>query len=192
MSRLRFRSATSLALLAAPGFVAVGCGGDDSCGAGSAPETGLIASADAVTLTYGRLQFGLNNDCPESGAPAGVVSMTIFGTQTDGTGALALCVSRPDRLASGSETLGPDIATSEIRVIDLHGAAQSCTFTVDRSMPITGTATSDGLCDNGRGMTSFALTLNGTLALTRTCGGTVDSVQVTLRGTVAAISTATD
>ena len=186
MSRLRFRSATSLALLAAPGLLVAGCGGgDDSCGPGSAPAAGLTASGDAVTLTYGQLSAGLNNDCPVSGAPAGVVSLTIFAMQTDGTGALALCVSRPDLLASGSQALGPDAAGSEIRVIDVHGAAQSCTFTVDRAKPITETATSKGLCGNGGDPAGFALTLDGALALTRTCGSTVDSVQVTLRGTVA-------
>ncbi|HSR97725.1 MAG TPA: hypothetical protein VLM79_11775 [Kofleriaceae bacterium] len=190
MSRLRFRSATSLALLAAPGLLAVGCGGDDSCGPGSAPAAGLIASGDAVTLTFGELTAGLNNDCPVSGAPAGVVSMTIFGMQTDGTGGLALCVSRPDLLAGGSQALGPDAAGSEIRVINLQGAAQSCTFKIDPGKAITGTATSKGMCGNGSDPAGFALTLDGALALTRTCGSTVDSVQVTLHGTVAVAANA--
>lgn len=192
MSRLRFRSATNLALLSIASLA--GCGGDDDsvkdsgndgCGPGSAPAAGITASGNAVTLTYGQLSAGLNNDCPVSSAPAGVVSMTIFATQTDGTGAFALCVSRPDLLAGGSQALGPDAAGSEIRVINLQGAAQSCTFKVDTAKPITGTATSKGLCGNGSDPAGFALTVDGALALTRTCGSTVDSVQVTLRGTVA-------
>jgi hypothetical protein len=200
MSRLRFRSVTSLTSLAGPSLAAAlgslvaslaGCGGgDDSCGPGSAPAAGIAASGTALTLTYGQLSAGLNNDCPASGAPAGVTSMTIFGAQTDGTGALALCVSRPDLLAGESQALGPDATGSEIRVIDVHGAAQSCTFTVDRSKPITGTASSKGLCGNGSDPAGFALTLDGALALTRTCGSTVDSVEITLRGTVSVATSA--
>ena len=190
MSRFRFPSATSLALLAAAPLAA-GCGGDDSCGPGNASASGIIAAAtgDAVTLTYGRLSSGLNNDCPVSGAPSGVVSMTISGTQTDGSGALTLCVSRPELLADRSQALGPDAAGSEIRVVDLRGASGSCTFTVDRSKSITGSATSQGMCGNGSDAAGFALTLDGALALTRTCGATVDSVQVTLRGSAAVSAT---
>ena len=68
MSRLRFLSSTSVALLACavPG---AGCG-DDSCGPGGAPGVGLVASSDAVTLSYGQLRGGLNNACPAAGAPA--------------------------------------------------------------------------------------------------------------------------
>jgi hypothetical protein len=184
MSRLRFHSAISLAVVAAVPLAA-GCGGGDSCGPGNASASGLTASGDAVTLTYGQLSSGLNNDCPVSSAPSGVVSVTISGTQTDGSGAIGLCVSRPDLLAGRSQALGPDAAGSEIRVVDLRGASGACTFTVDRSKPITGSATSTGMCGNGSDPAGFALTLDGALALTRTCGTAVDSVQITLRGTTA-------
>lgn len=186
MSHSRFRSTTSLLLAAlAAGSLASGCGGDDSCGPGSAPASGLTASGNAVALTYGRLTAGLNNDCPASSAPSGVVSMTIFGTQTGGSGAIALCVSRPDLLAGGSQALGPDAPGSEIRIIDLGGDTTSCDYTVDRAKPIAGTATSKGMCGNGNDPAGFALTLNGTLSFTRTCGATVDSIQVALGGTAA-------
>ncbi len=187
MSHSRFRSVTRLALLAALAAapLAAGCGGDDSCGPGSAPASGLTAGGNSVTLTYGQLTAGLNNDCPASGAPSGVVSMTIFGTQTGGSGSIALCVSRPDLLAGGSQALGPDAAGTEVRIIDLSGEATSCDYTVDRAKPITGTATSKGMCGNGNDPAGFALTLNGALSFTRTCGATVDSIQVTLGGTAA-------
>jgi hypothetical protein len=183
MSRLHFHSATRLLLLVP---LVASCGGsDDSCGPGSAPASGLVASGGAATLTFGNLTGGLNNDCPASNPPAGVVSMTIFGAQTGGDGAIALCVSRPDLLAGGSQALGADVAGSEIRLIDLNGKVSDCRYNVDRAKPITGTATSKGMCDNGNDPSGFALTLNGALTFTRTCGSTVDSVQVTLSGTVA-------
>jgi len=183
MSRLRFHSATSLLLLAP--LVACGGGDGDSCGPGGAPASGLVATVSGTPLTFGQLTSGLNNDCPASNPPAGVVSMTIFGTQTGGSGAIALCVSRPDLLADGSQALGPDAAGSEVRIIDLTGDVSACSYSVDRAKPITGTVTSKGMCNNGNDPSGFALTLSGTLSLTRTCGSTVDSVQVTLSGTAA-------
>jgi hypothetical protein len=183
MSHSRFRSATSLLVLAP---LVAGCGGsDDSCGPGSAPASGLVATVTGATLTFGQLTSGLNNDCPASNPPMGVVSMTIFGTQTGGSGAIALCVSRPDLLASGSQALGPDAPGTQVRIIDLTGDAASCSYAVDDAKAITGTASAKGMCNNGNDPAGFALTLNGALSLTRTCGATVDSVQVTLSGTAA-------
>ena len=183
MSRLRFHSATSLLLLAP--LVACGGGDGDSCGPGGAPASGLVATVSGTPLTFGQLTSGLNNDCPASNPPAGVVSMTIFGTQTGGNGAIALCVSRPDLLSGGSQALGPDAAGSEVRLIDLTADANGCSYSVDRAKSISGAATSKGMCDNGNDPAGFALTLSGTLSFTRTCSSTVDSVQVTLSGTAA-------
>src|SRR5262245_47925282 len=89
MSRSRFPSHTSLAAAAAASAALLGasCGGDDSCGPGTL-TTGLIASASTVSLTYGTLTSGLNNDCPASNPPAGVVSLTIFGFQVGGAGSI--------------------------------------------------------------------------------------------------------
>jgi len=185
MSRLRSLLNTSVGLAL---IGAAGCGGGsgDSCGPGDAPGTGLVASRDAVTLTYGNLVGGLNNDCPASDAPAGVISMTIHGTQTDGTGQITLCVARPDLLATQAQALGHDVAGAAVRIVDIEGSATDCSFTIDRMQPVTGNATSSGLClvngSNGIDPAGFALVLDGALSLTRTCGATVS---VTLHGRVA-------
>jgi hypothetical protein len=182
MSRLRFLSSTSV-VFAAGAAAAPGCG-DDSCGPGGAPDAGLIAGGGGVTLTYGGLHGGLNNDCPAPDAPAGVISLSIHGTQPGGAGLVTLCVGRPDLLAGQAQALGLD-AGAAVRVIDLTGDANNCTFTIDRAQPATGSATSSGLCGNGSDAAGFALVLDGALSLTRTCGQTVDSLPITLHGRVA-------
>jgi hypothetical protein len=199
MSPSRFLSSTSLASIQglALGFglgaaSAPGCGGGHgspdaaSCGPGDAPAAGVAASGGPATLTYGQFTGGLNNDCPASGAPMGVTSMTILGRQTDtgGGGLVTLCIGRPDLLATQPLGLGFDAAAA-VRVIDLSGQASGCTFTVDRSHAPGGTASASGLCGNGSDPAGFALVLDATLTLTRTCGTTVDAVPVTLRGPVA-------
>ncbi|HEX2690800.1 MAG TPA: hypothetical protein VHN14_29490 [Kofleriaceae bacterium] len=173
-------------------FVAVltavaGCS-DDSCGPGGAPDTGLVASGDAVTLTYGHLAAGLNNDCPASDAPPGVVSLTIHGTQSDGTGLVTLCVARPDLLAMQAQALDLDVAGAEVRIVDITGTTNTCSFAIDRSQPVTGRATSSGMCGNGSDTAGFALVLDGSLSITRTCGMTVDSLPIALHGRVAVTS----
>src|SRR5215467_6481382 len=65
------------------GLATAGCG-DDSCGPGGAPATGMVAGGSGVTMTYGQFTASPNNDCPDSSAPAGVVSLSIEGLQTDG------------------------------------------------------------------------------------------------------------
>jgi hypothetical protein len=187
MSHLRFLSTTSIVLVAGVATV-TGCS-DNSCGPGGAPDSGIIASSDMVTLTYGLFAGSLNNDCPAAGAPSGVVSMTIIGHQADSvlsnsTGLLTLCVARPDLLAKQAQMLGVD-AGAQVRVVDLGGDANSCSFAIDKNQPATGNATSSGLCGNGSDAAGFAIELNGSLTLTRTCGTAVDSVQITLHGKVA-------
>lgn len=167
------------------GAAAVAGCSDDSCGPGDAPDTGLVAAGDAVALTYGNLTGGLNNDCPASDAPAGVVSLTIRGPQIDGAGFITLCVARPDLLARQAQALDLDVAGAEVRIVDLSGTANGCSFAIDRSQPATGNATASGLCGNGSDAAGFALALDGSLSLTRTCGATIDSVRVTLDGRVA-------
>ncbi len=176
---------TSLTLLLA-GVSQTGCpgGGGESCGPGDAPATGLVAAGDQVTLTYGNLEGGLNNDCPDPAAPEGVVSMTI-NTPMRGDGILTLCVERPDRLANEDLALGLTSAGSDVRVVDVAGASNNCTFSLDRTRPPTGTASAEGLCKNGTTADGFAFVIDGALSLERTCGATVDTVAVTLRGRVA-------
>jgi hypothetical protein len=171
--------------VAAAGAAALAGCSDDSCGPGGAPDTGLIAGGDAVTLTYGHLTGGLNNDCPAGDAPPGVISLSIHGTQSDGSGLVTLCVARPDLLAKQAQALALDVAGAQVRLVDLSGSANSCSFVIDRAQPATGNATSSGLCGNGSDAAGFALVLDGSLSLTRTCGATVDSIRVTLHGRVA-------
>jgi hypothetical protein len=180
MSRLRFLSSTSVALLAGAA-TAAGCG-DDSCGPGGAPEVGLVASGDAVTFTYGQLHGGLNGDCPAAGAPAGVTSLTITGTAG---GLVTLCVERPDLLARQAQALGPNVAGSAVHIVDLGGDANSCRFAIDPSQPVAGTASATGLCGNGADPAGFALVVDGSATLRRTCGSTIDAVPVTLHGRIA-------
>ena len=168
--------------------LAAGCGGgsDDHCGPEDAPAIGLVAAGDGVTLTYGGLTGGLNRDCPAADAPEGVISLTIAGTG-DG-GFITLCVSRPDLLAKQSQALAlqiPGGTAVEVDVVDVAGTVAGCSFAIDRTKPATGSATSTGLCDNGASTAGFALELDGALSLTRTCGQTVDTIAVTLRGRVA-------
>jgi hypothetical protein len=152
---------------------------DAFCGPGGASTSGLVASGTGFTLTFGNLTAGANNDCPDPAAPAGVVSLTIFAHQTDGTGLVTLCVKRPDKLAGG---LALD---TDVEVVDANGTAGGCTFSIDRTTPPTGTASSTGECNGGTGQAGFALTVDGTMQLTRTCGATMDSVAATFQGTVA-------
>jgi hypothetical protein len=188
MSLSRFLSSTSLATLLPVGLALAsspGCGGD-SCGPGGAPDTGLVASGGGLTLTYGNLRGSPNRDCPSAGAPSGVISLSIGGMQTDAgsSGLITLCIGRPDLLASQPLALGAE-PTTDVHVVDLSGNANNCMLTIDRSQPPTGTASSSGLCGNGSDAAGFALVLDATLTLTRTCGTTVDAVPVTLRGRVA-------
>jgi len=188
MRRSPFPSSTDLAVLLATLVAAAGAGAgcsDDTCGPGGAPATGLVAAGDQVTLTYGNLSGLAGNDCPDPSAPEGVISRSIEGTQTDGTGLITLCVPRPDLLMSGPRTLGTITSQADVRIVDLQGMASGCTFTLDSSQQPTGTATATGVCADGADPAGFALALDGSVTLRRTCGATVDTVTVTLSGTVA-------
>jgi hypothetical protein len=180
MSLSRFLSSTSLLLVAAG---APGCG-DDSCGPGGAPDTGLVATGGGLTLTYGHFSGSPAHDCQSAGAP-GVISLSIPGVQTDAgsSGLLTLCIGRPDLLASQALPFGAEPTTDAH--IDISGTAGGCTLIIDRSQPPSGTVSASGLCGAGSNAAGFALTLDATLTLTRTCGTTVDAVPVTVRGRVA-------
>lgn len=192
MLHSRSPSATSSATgaLAAAGLAAAALGhtgcSDDSCGPGGAPSSGLVASSDLVTLDYGNLSGLLGNDCPDPAAPEGVISLTIEGRQTGGAaGFITLCIPRPDLLMEGDRTLGTGISNADVRIIDLTGAAEGCSFVLDTTRLPTGAAQATGVCANGDSPDGFALSLDGAVSLRRTCGTTIDSVAVTLRGRVA-------
>jgi hypothetical protein len=191
MSRLSCLLAISLSL------VTVACSSDgDTCGPGGAPTTGLVATnADGSTkLTFGDLHAGLNNDCPASDAPAGVVSLTVQGTQSDaGTqGFITLCIARPDLLAKQAQDLQLDVAGAEAKLVDASGTASNCSLQIDPAQPATGTVSASGLCASGGDPAGFALVVDGALHLQRTCNTAVDSIAVTLRGRVAVSSDARD
>jgi hypothetical protein len=181
MSRLPFLFAISLAL--------AGCGGGDSCGTSGAPSTGLVATGadSAATLTFGDLHAGLNNDCPAPGAPAGVTSLTVQGTQTDAgaQGFITLCISRPDLLATKPQDLGLNGSAAAAQLVDATGTANNCSLAIDTAQPAAGTVSADGLCQDGGDPAGFALVVDATLHLQRTCNTAVDSIAVTLRGRVA-------
>ena len=178
MSRSRFLLIISGALLGA-------CGGDDSCGTMGAPAVGLVASSAMVTLTFGNLTASENNDCPATGAPAGVVSLTLTGAQTDGTGLITLCIGRPDQLDTMALALGTDVKLVDVTGTETNGTGVACSYTIDNTQAPTGTATGKGVCDNGSDATGFELIVNGSLSLGRTCGTVVDTTPVTLAGTIA-------
>jgi hypothetical protein len=180
----RFLSSISLALLLA----ACPNGGDD-CGVGDAPASPINATNGTdITLAYENLSSLAGNDCPDAAAPSGVVSLSIEGTQIGNPGGrLTFCTGRPDLLKNG-RALGTTQSMGEIRIIDFSGAANGCTFTLDSSMPPTGTAKGTGVCKNGTDAAGFALEITGTVNLRRTCGMAIDSVALTLSGKVAVTS----
>jgi hypothetical protein len=168
-------SITSAGLLA-------GCP-DHTCGPMGAPEVGLVASSDQVTLTFGSLGALAGHDCTDPSST--VESQTISGTQTDGTGFIVICVPRPDLLVMGMRTLGPLPSTADVQVSDVTGTSNGCTFALDATQPPTGTGSGKGVCANGADPAGFQLTIDGAVSLQRTCTGVIDTVSVTLRGTVA-------
>ena len=91
-------------------FVAA-CSADPgtTCGTGSASPTIDVVAA-STTLTYGELRSSVANDCSDT--TSGIISLTIQSTQVGGAGVFALCIVRPDKLASG-QALGTDV-----RVVD--------------------------------------------------------------------------
>jgi hypothetical protein len=174
MLRLLFLSSTSFALVAC---------GDDTCGPGDAPDYGIFASSSDVTLTFGGLTSGQNNDCPDAEAPPGVVSLTIQGAQQDGPGLLTLCIPRPDKFETGTIPLG----TAGARIIDLKGDANDCMYAFDSSRPVTGNVFATGLCDNGADTAGYALSIDGNVSMTRTCPTMIDTIAVAFEGRAAVV-----
>jgi hypothetical protein len=121
------------------------------------------------------------HDCP---AVDGIISVTIQGSPTTGPGFFTLCVERPDRLG-GALALGLDEAGVPVHVINVDGDADNCSYSLDRTVPPTGTATGEGVCANGEDPAGFALVLDANLSLERDCNGTVDTVAASVRGRVA-------
>jgi hypothetical protein len=188
MSPSPCRSRTSAGALVATLVLALagpGCSDPASCGPGTAPVGGLTANAGGVTWSYGALSASANNDCPAADAPAGVISLTISGTVSGGSDPISLCVPRPDLLGSGARTLGVDLGSGDVRVVDLRGSGGGCTYAFDRTVPPTGAVSAAGVCANGTDPMGFALTFNATIGLKQTCETVVTSVSATVTGTTA-------
>ncbi len=152
----------------------------DDCGIEGAPEFGLTASGDQVALTYGDLSAIAGNDCSDPATPS-IISLTISGKQMGSTDTqLTICVPRPDQLENGPLDLGAAIVFNQ-----LDGSDASCTYSLEPTVPPTGTLRSQHMCSNGTDKAGFALVVNGAVTLARACGGTNSKVAVTLTGTTA-------
>jgi hypothetical protein len=163
---------------------APGC--SDDCGFDGAPASGLLVTADAARLDFGNLTSLAGNDCPDPDAPAGVVSLSIEGAQVGGPGLITLCVPRPDQLRAGMRAIGANLpnATADVRIIDLRGAADDCTFRFASAEPVTGHATATGVCDDGTDPAGFAIAIDAMVKMTRVCGANEDVVMAGFRGRV--------
>ena len=178
MHRLLFLSSISVVAALA------GCS-DDTCGPGNASPKGLLAGDQDQMLTFGNLISSANNDCRDASAPAGVVSLTIGGTQTDGTGLLTLCIPRPDMLAASVSLGGVGAASPNVQIVDLTGTANNCDYAIEQTRPVAGNVISRGLCNNGTDKAGYALVIDGHISLKRTCPTATDTIAVNFNGTVA-------
>ena len=160
MSHSRIRSVISAALVS---FVGA-CGDDSSCGIGGAPVDGITASNVDVQFVFTAFTAGPNHDCPVPDAPAGVESLTIQSMQENGTGLFTACVPRPD-LFTAEQAIGTTM-TAAFSLVDLSGiATNGCKYTIDRSIPPTGMANADGICNAGTNKAGFALNLDGAVSI---------------------------
>jgi hypothetical protein len=167
-----------------------GCPGDDAvCGFGDAPVDGVVVAGGADSFEYGGFLAGQNNDCPAQDAPGGVVSLTVFGAQVDGSAFVTLCLPRPDLIESGTAyALSPDLQpvpdADRVQLIDVDADhADDCAWSLGGAP--SGTATFEGLCEGGVDAAGFALTLDGTVTVQEVCGAEPPTdVEVTLTGTV--------
>jgi len=160
-----------------------GCS-DDTCGPGSAAADGLAATGTGVTLTYGTMTGGLNNDCPDLVSPPPVpTSLTVQGVQTGTTDRrFTICIPRPDTISKQTMPLVHDTNTgTDVRLVDFQGMDATCTYSLGTT--VTGTVKTSGLCGNGADNAGFALTIDATVQLNRECMS--DTIDVQLSGTVA-------
>ena len=191
MSRWSCRSNTELvvavALLAA--LAGGGCGDDGAtCGPGAAPAAGLTITVDGEVVTYGGFTSSINNDCTIAGS--GVISVSVHGTQVGGTGALTLCLPRPDLLGGDPVPLAPTRLPPDpadrVHLVDASATlAAGCTLARDPAAAPAATATFTGYCAGGADPAGYALAVSGTVGLKRTCLAGTTSVTGAVDGTVA-------
>lgn len=171
---------TMIALCSLYSFTA--CSDDTTCGPPPAAIS-TITTTGAAELTYGDFTVSANNDCPDAAAPAGVVSLTIAGTQASTAAPVTFCLPRPD-LAEAGQALA---LGAGLQIIDVAGTdANGCSVNLLRPVVATGSAKALGICENGSAKAGFALQLSGTVRAQRTCTGQATvAVELTLNGTVA-------
>jgi hypothetical protein len=152
-----------------------------------ASSTGLAVSSADVTIVYENLTSLAGNDCPDPDAPEGVISISIEGQQVGNpNGLLTLCIPRMDLMVAGSgHTIGTSQSMADVRIFDMSGEHEGCTFAFDSTRPPTGNVGGIGVCDNGDSEAGFALDIDGNVSLRRTCGSTIDSVAVEFKGKIA-------
>jgi hypothetical protein len=185
-------SALAVALGLGGAAVLAGCSDDDSCGPGMAAADGLTLTVGSETVTYGSFTAGANNDCRLSTAPDGVISVTVEGAQVGGTFPFVLCLPRPDLLGADPFPLAPSrptpIESDRVMLVDASASlAGGCTIAKDVTQMPSGTARFLGYCDGGTNRAGYAIELDGTVPLIRTCGATMENVSGTIAGTVAVI-----
>jgi hypothetical protein len=169
-----------LALAALAALITAACSGGPSCGPGDIAGDGLSLAGTGVDVRYSDLHASANNDCPDPGAPAGVVSLTISGKQTGETFPIVLCIPRPDRLDGRDVHLDQDV-----KIVDLGAnLGGGCTLARASAAP-SGTVGADGVCNNGKDAAGFALRFDGTVPMTKTCGASTTPIDLALTGSVA-------
>lgn len=175
-------------------LLVVACCGDDGgtvdCGPGDAPGAGVTVSDGTDELVYGGFLAGANNDCPATGAPGGVVSLTVFGGQVEpaGTAFVSICVPRPDEIVDGAEAevIADRQGDPRVQLIDIQADfGDGCRWALDAEAPVTGTVVFEGLCDGGTDPEGFAVTLDVAATVTETCPTSGETRQVTMTGRVA-------
>jgi hypothetical protein len=185
--------AALIAIVMVPMFApACGDDGNKSCGPGSAADDGLALTDGTATASYDGLTASANGDCPASDAPTGVKSVTIEGTQSGtGGGLFTVCIPRPDELGSGARTLGLDQVSGDVRIVDLGAVTGGCSYAIDRTVMPTGTVTATGVCSDATNAAGFALTFDGIVSITATCGSAAPTTTfATLTGTIAVAAAA--
>ncbi len=131
----------------APGFGA--CTGPDN-----APTEATLVTDGTSTIAYQGFEWGENNDCPAAGAPAGVISVTLTGTQVGNpSGGLGFCLPRPDLIGTGAIFLAD---VNSIQIVGAGGTADGCTYSlVSADANPSGTITFGGFCTQKGSSYSF-------------------------------------
>ena len=168
---------------------ASGCSDDAVCGPDPLlPADGIVAAIGGETITYGSFTSSPNNDCtPPDRQPT---SITVDGRQVEPQPSMPLimtfCLPRPDVIGSEPIAVG-DFDT--LQVIDVFAElADGCLILLDRTQPVAGEATFEGYCADGLAEDGYVLSLSATIPVTRMCDGAQDTITLSGRTQVEALS----